>query len=153
MKQLNAQSKSCDSWLRKICLLPSLSSWMLASRNLTLIWTLRKNFQNDGKHIQINSKYFQFSILNLKSSTKNSKNCYSIIDQPSGKCLKRSCDEFRNMASNFTKNFEIKLNIADHSSMLKDIRCSAKPLEKIAGIKVSQPNYGMNSNVFNINPE
>jgi hypothetical protein len=60
-----------------------------------------------------------------------------MIVQPNGECLKRDCDKFRNVPNNFNKQFEIKITIADHSSMLKDVRCRARPLEKFLGLTVN----------------
>ena len=74
-----------------------------------------------------------FIIVNLL----NSKNCYSIIPQTLNACLKRECDKFKNDSNRYNKKFEIKITIADHSSMLKNVRCKAKHLEKFLGTEVN----------------
>ena len=65
-----------------------------------------------------------------------SKGCNLIIDQPNGKCVKRTCDALKNQANSFYKNFEISISVSDHASTMNDIRSSAKPFEKFLGLQV-----------------
>ena len=93
---------------------------------------MQNYLSKDGNRIKLEYIFKRI----LKPWRVFSKGCHSIITQPNGKCVKRTCDSLKNQLNAFYKSFEININVTDHTGTMSYIRASSKPFEKLIEFKV-----------------